>query len=77
MSIPMATFVAMVAAKNPRCGGGTCQAPIGNLPISHYDHENGWALTGFASRQWLYIVCPKCRYQTSLEKLGIPKSFRD
>jgi hypothetical protein len=72
MSVSMATLRTIVAAKNPRCGG-TCQAPLGTLPIEHYDHENGWAATGFSTRQWLYLVCPQCRHQTSLEKLGIPK----
>jgi ribosomal protein L34E len=41
--------------------------------IESYDHSGGWLVEGYEKRQWLYRVCPKCRYMWSLEKLGITR----
>jgi hypothetical protein len=41
------------------------------LKIEHYDHEAGYKVKGFRNRKWLYVTCPKCKYQWSFKKLGI------
>jgi hypothetical protein len=38
--------------------------------IYAYEHSNGWVVKGYAARQWLFIICPKCGFQWSLWKLG-------
>ena len=50
-----------------------CGTPLEDLPIEHYDHDDGWEVEGFERRQWLYVVCPKCGYQWALWKLGITR----
>ena len=44
--------------------------------IRHYEHPDGWQVTGYEKRRWLYFLCPnhKCQYETSFEKLKIPKN---
>lgn len=44
-----------------------------NEPIAHYEHDGGHPVDGFHANRWLYVVCPKCKYQWSLGKLGLPK----
>jgi hypothetical protein len=39
--------------------------------VNHYDHAGGWRVAGFEQKQWLYTVCPRCKYQWNLRKLGI------
>ena len=41
--------------------------------ISHYPHSGGWKVQGFDKPQWLFIVCPKCKYQWALWKLGVSR----
>ena len=56
--------------------GAICKSCGQVLPagvLEHYDHEDGWRVEGFAERQWIYLVCPACQYQTSFAKLGIEK----
>lgn len=43
------------------------------LPIEHYPHSGGWPLEQFAEKEWLYVTCPKCKYQWALWKLGVPR----
>lgn len=40
--------------------------------IQHYDHDGGWDVKGFKEKQWLYVVCKKCKYAWNLKKLGVP-----
>jgi hypothetical protein len=43
--------------------------------IKMYSHENGWQVDGHFERQWLYITCPKCKYDWALWKLGVPRGY--
>ena len=45
-----------------------CNRPAELSDIKSYTHDGGW------NGQWYYIDCPKCGYQTSFAKLGIPKN---
>lgn len=45
-----------------------------NVPLEYYDHHGGFDVLGFKEPQWLYVTCPKCKYQWSLWKLGIKQS---
>jgi len=47
------------------------------LPIQKYDHDGGWNVLGYKNRQWLYVTCPKCGYEWSLWKLGVPRDAGD
>lgn len=50
------------------CGG----TDLSKCAILSYDHPNGYAIAEIPdTRQWLYVECPKCEYQWSLQKLGI------
>jgi hypothetical protein len=37
-----------------------------------YDHHWGWWLT-FIQKQWISFHCSICGYDTSLDKLGVPR----
>jgi hypothetical protein len=39
--------------------------------IEHYEHANGYRLYGYKNRQWIFIVCPKCKISTSFKRLEI------
>jgi len=49
-----------------------CGAPLPIDDIRYYPHPNGWDIEGLG-RVWLYIRCPKCGYDWSLWKLGVPR----
>jgi hypothetical protein len=53
------------------CGKGELTAEH----IEHYPHDSGWAVDGYESLQWLFVVCPRsfCGYQNSLHKLGFDR----
>jgi hypothetical protein len=38
-----------------------------------YSHENGWLVPGYSEKQWVYFHCEKCKYDTSLDKLGVSR----
>jgi hypothetical protein len=46
-----------------------CHRPL-PLRLNFYSHPGGWPVEGYG-RLWLYIECPKCGYQNSLDKLGL------
>jgi hypothetical protein len=52
-----------------RCGE---QLPI---EVYHYQHSEGWKVSGFSEKQWLYIQCPHCTYQNAISKLGVPRNY--
>jgi|APSaa5957512622_1039677.scaffolds.fasta_scaffold370158_2 hypothetical protein len=33
----------------------------------------GWMVEGIEEGQWIYVHCPDCGYDTSINKLGIPQ----
>ena len=39
--------------------------------VEGYEHSGGFTVG--TKKYWLYITCPKCRYQTSLVKLGVKR----
>jgi len=45
------------------------------LRILQYNHDGGYKVDGFEKPQWLYVVCPNCDYQWSLQKLGIAQQI--
>lgn len=55
---------------NPRCD---CGQDLTRQPISRYPHGAGWTVKDMRVKQWLYIICPKCKYQNALWKLGVPR----
>jgi len=60
-------------------GGKTCKfcnTPLRNK-IDHYAHSDGWKVMYYTNRLWLSIKCPKCDYDWSLQKLGVPRSTGD
>jgi hypothetical protein len=62
-----------VLSQDPTCL--SCGQPLPAGVLEHYDHEDGWSVEGFSARQWLYFVCPACRYQTSFAKFKIEKDL--
>lgn len=51
-----------------------CGTALFPAKLEHYTHAFGWPLHGFDEKQWLYVVCPKCKYQWALWKLGVPRA---
>ena len=39
--------------------------------IDHYEHDDGYHLNGYKNKQWIFIVCPKCKIAISFKRLGI------
>ena len=66
----LAAYAALLAGK-------TCQWDGRGLPakVDVYDHSDGWYVDGFDKKQWLSVQCPKCHYDWSLNKLGIPRPY--
>lgn len=50
-----------------------CNTPLDNVPIQSYPHGDGWEVKEYPYKMWLYVECPKCKYQWALWKLGIPR----
>lgn len=51
-----------------------CGADLSKEPIKHYGpHSGGWTVPGYDEPRWLYIVCPSCKYQWALWKLGVKR----
>jgi len=50
-----------------------CTKSLTKQPITHYNHDDGWTVTGFERKQWLGIKCIKCWYEWSLDKLGVKR----
>jgi len=56
--------------------GKTCKfhdAPVdlGSSQIVNYPHTGGYPVDNYRANQWMYVVCPDCSHQWSLDKLGI------
>ena len=43
------------------------------LPIYGYEHYAGWNIRN--GLYWLWIHCPDCNYDWSIQKLGIPSDY--
>lgn len=48
-----------------------CGNPIKKGILCSYDHDGGIQVKGYATKQWFYIHCEKCKYDYSIRKLGI------
>lgn len=55
---------------DPKCH---CGFDLSNDVVWGYDHSDGWEVSETEHFQWLWIECPKCGYQMSLWKLGVPR----
>jgi hypothetical protein len=59
--------------------GKACRWCEYELPneVLHYNHGCGWKVEGYQQRQWLFVRCPRCEHDWSLEKLGISRKIGD
>ena len=48
-----------------------CGNDLSTRSIQHYDHAGGYKVKNYKEKQWLYVECGSCKYQWSLQKLGI------
>lgn len=48
-----------------------CGDDLHNAKVNHYVHRSGVPLHGWHEKQWISLVCPKCRINISLIKLGV------
>lgn len=56
-------------------GGAVCRWDGTKLAedVDTYPHHGGWRVDGMVEKQWLSIQCPRCKYDWSLDKLGVPR----
>ena len=47
----------------------TCGMPFDLDDIKTYDHEGGIAVKGYDKKQWVYLHCKKCEYDSALWKV--------
>lgn len=54
-----------------------CENDLTGLPIQYFNSINayraGWIVEGLPHKVWLFIVCPNCKYQWALWKLGVSR----
>ena len=51
-----------------------CGYDLKDEPISYYvPHEAGWTIEGETEKAWLFVHCPKCGYDMSIWKMGVPR----
>ena len=43
---------------------------LGDQRVQFYEHHGGYEVDGYDKRQWLYVECPKCKYEWNLNKLS-------
>jgi hypothetical protein len=48
-----------------------CGIDLGLGSLGNYDHDEGMLVPGYGPRQWFYVVCPGCKHEWNLEKIGI------
>jgi len=48
-----------------------------DLNLRGYRHADGWPITwgDMTVKFWLYVTCPKCKYEWALWKLGVPRDL--
>jgi hypothetical protein len=49
----------------------SCGTPIIKGVLASYDHEGGMEVPGYEKKQWVYMHCPKCKYDLAVWKIGI------
>lgn len=51
-----------------------CGASLKDEPIRYYvPHPYGWTINNSDVKAWLFVRCPKCGYDMSLWKIGVPR----
>ena len=58
-----------VAAVRCLCGYNLKDEPI----VYYTNHDAGWTVEGEETKCWLYVKCPKCGYDMSIWKMGVPR----
>lgn len=51
-----------------------CGTDLHDAEIHHHKHEDGWSLHGFHEKQWIYLLCPNCKINFALWKLGVSQT---
>ena len=42
-----------------------------NDKVERYNHAGGWIVEGYPGRQWLWVTCPRCKFDMSLWKIDV------
>ena len=51
-----------------------CGNELKDEPIMYYvPHEGGWTIKCEKQKAWLFVHCPKCGYDMSIWKMGVPR----
>ena len=52
-----------------------CGSPLDTRSenMKMFPNPGGWCVNGYDVKQWIYIVCDRCGYQWSLQKLGVSR----
>lgn len=59
---------------NPQRTSCLCGQLLAFEPILYYaPHEAGWTIKAEDQKAWLYVKCPKCGYDMSIWKMGVPR----
>ncbi len=53
------------------CAG--CESSLEGAERRIDSHPAGWCLDGYSGLQWIAFHCAICAYDTSLDKLAIPR----
>jgi len=66
-------FMGHVTKKECSCGF----KKLDQLSLWGYRHADGWPITWGEQtlKFWLYVTCPKCKYEWALWKLGVPRDL--
>lgn len=43
------------------------------VELHAYEHDSGWTVKGYNHRLWLSLMCPYCKYEWSIWKLGVDR----
>lgn len=55
---------------DPKC---LCGFDLSEETIWGYSHSDGWEVEETDELQWLWVKCPKCGYEMSIWKIGVPR----
>lgn len=51
-----------------------CGHDLSHEPISYYvPHSGGWTIKSEQEKAWLFVHYPKCGYDMSIWKIGVPR----
>lgn len=51
----------------------SCGKPLQFNYVDMYDHEYGWHIIPDIPKQWVSVRCHNCKYDVSLNKLGVQR----